>query len=175
MKLFLAILLALVPIFVWIINRRIAKRKKRLKLLKKHITIYYTDLLFVIFNFLLIYSVAEMSAALVVWILIISCLTGIAMHVFWTKLSHDHLLKYPEMATIHAAYFVFQFILIIIFLLSDSTNYLFTSINLFLLGAYFMSYFFVSGKINPKALKSDMLMGLLGLVVVVLKGVLLLH
>jgi len=38
-----------------------------------------------------------------------------------------------------------------------------------------MSYFFVSGKINPKALKSDMLMGLLGLVVVVLKGVLLLH
>jgi hypothetical protein len=81
MKLIIAILLALLPFISWIIQYLVSKKNGLINSFKNHWTCYYGDWIFVIINFVFIYSV-EISNKL--WsILLISFIINIFTHSIW--------------------------------------------------------------------------------------------
>ncbi len=81
MKLVLSILLALLPLFVWIIQYFYSKSHNLLKTFRKHWTCYYGDWIFVLVNFFFLYSV---SVSEIIYLLaLISIIINLYIHALW--------------------------------------------------------------------------------------------
>lgn len=81
MKLIVSILLALLPLFVWIIQYFYSKSHNLLKIFRKHWTCYYGDFIFVIINFFFIYSVS--ISKIIYFLALISIIVNLCAHAIW--------------------------------------------------------------------------------------------
>jgi hypothetical protein len=79
----LAIILALLPIFSFLLQYFISNRNKKLKYFKELIPVMYLDWIFIPFNILVVYSIESVSR-LVLWIaLLTSFITNFSVHRYW--------------------------------------------------------------------------------------------
>ena len=177
-KLLIAVILAILPIISFFLQYNFSKKENCLKAIKKHVTVFYSDWIFVIFNILFVYSVSFTSIGGLILILIFSAIANIAMHIYWSRLpieedgSHMYNSKTRKLLNAGKVHFLFSTIetaLILTFLFSPTINkfYLYESA---ILGLYFLSYIPSSLKIhNGRLLISDLITCILGILAILIK------
>lgn len=182
MKFLIAILLASLPLISWMIQYYASKKNGLIKSFKDHWTCYYGDWIFVIINFLFIYSVQISN---ILWItLLMSLIINIFTHTTWgntnkSEKSNGHFfyhqtnkLNYAGISHLIFSTIQMGIIMSIIFL-KPVTPFIFIELLFVLLFGIFIIY--GSYKIHSKIDKMDLLAGSLLIIIVSSKIVFLLN
>lgn len=163
-----SIALALVPVFNFALQHYFSKKDDLLNLSKKHWTTYWGDFVFVIFNFLFLYSVTINTAA-VLSLIILSTIANIIIHILFIKLynnpeciyymitrNHSNLTR---AGWVHFAFSTFQTFLI---LLAFFSSMVFPQFYLLYFSIYLVSVIFSYGskKIHGKIMWYDFLVSI---------------
>jgi len=175
--LLIAVILALIPVLSWFIQYHLAKIDGKLKLFEKHLSVYYFDWVFVVFNLLWIYSVS-FNYFIIVFSLIVSLIVTSLIHIFWKKLHikekkpvYMYDLKKRKITPAGVWHFLYHFIqlfLIIVFLLSDVSN-IYSYLALFCLFLFFVGATFSSKSIHGKVSLTDWPFLILGFIIFFIK------
>lgn len=182
MKFIIAILLALLPFISWIIQYLVSKKNGLINSFKNHWTCYYGDWIFVIINFIFIYSV---KVSKFLWyILLASFIISIFTHNIWgnknkSNKSNGHFfynetnkLNYAGIS--HLFFSAIQIgIIISILFLKPIIPIIFIELAFVLLFGIFITY--GSYKIHSKIDKMDLMVSLVLIVIIISKIVFLLN
>jgi len=160
----------------------LAKRGKYLFLLKSHITVYYTDWLFLPFNLILPFVIL-FDFNLFLRLLILTTILSLFTHSFWFSCSKKarrggcffnvQKNKPRSVTVLHFFFTGLEMALIFIFFLSSPVNTILFYGEIFILFLFSLSFFTNSKKINGKFLISDGVNGLflIGLIILKVKNV----
>ena len=118
-KLVLSIIFSLIPLIFWFIQYFLSKKMGILANFKAHFTCYYVDWIFIPINLLFLYSIKINNAFY--YLLLISIIFNIALHVFWGKIinqTNSHLFskktkKINLMGIFHLIFQILEFCIII--------------------------------------------------------------
>ena len=168
--LFISLLLGVIPLINWSLEYIFSKKNKKLKQFKSHLIARYADILFVLFNFLLLYSIIfNMNKFL--FFLPFLFIFNLFMHSFWSKyhskLSHHFMSNSGKIKSAGIVHFIFSIIqtaFILLFLFSKPISS-FYYIGLLLLILFGLLSFVFSRKMHGKFIFSDAII-LLGLVLI---------
>ena len=172
-RVFVSIVLAIFPVVNFVVVNKLSKRKGKISLFRKHFTCFYVDWIFVLFNLLWIY-VVEIDFRLILILFLVSLLFNIISHYYWIMIlerGDPPLFGFRKMSSSGVVHFIFstaESTLIFVFLVSKVNSLL-----LFLEGGililFFLGVIYGSRKINGRVLISDLVVGLLGIIITLFK------
>lgn len=176
--LIIAILLACLQLVHALLEHYDSKKNKRIHLLKRHVTDYYLDWIFVPFNFLLLYSVSfNINILLIVSAL--AFLGNLIVHYYWFRI-HTRLEASSYMfdskknkihfsGYVHFLFSIIETILIIMFFFSSIISSL-VYIEAILLLIYFSFLVIQSKKVNNGRFEySDLVVCIVGIAALIVK------
>ena len=176
-KIIIGFILALFPILNFIFAYYYSKKDGKLHLFRNHTNFYYSDRLFIIFNFLLVFTITfNYYWALVMGLFSIIC--SFVVNILWfahhRKTNNEgHMYNFKtrrltKAGLVHAVFLPIQLFLILYFVIFSLPN-IFSVVNLIILLAYFFTFPMTSKNIHGRFILSDLLVFLLGLIVIIIK------
>lgn len=162
----------MLPVLSFLLTYCFSSKQGKLKFFRKHLTNYYSDWMLVLFNFLLVFSIAFS----IKWCVILFCISvvlNLLMHKHYSKViaeenkgSHFYdieLKKWTYSGIVHFIFSTIQTTLILMFLMLSVNSY-FTYIEGAILILFLLCMLFTSRKMNGKIPVFDLVEVIAGIV-----------
>lgn len=174
-KIWIALILAFVPVLSWSLSYYFSKKEGKLKFFKNHFTFYYADWLFVLFNFLFVFCTN--LNILFIPVISVSIVLSILINRIWFKgginklEAHMYNWKTRELTKTGHIHFVFMFfqLALILFFIVFSIKNVSSIVSCLILILYFLSYPKSSKNLHKKFILSDILVCSFGILIVLVK------
>ena len=172
-KIFLGVLLALIPVVNFCLAYYFSKKDYRLHLFKEHWSCYFFDWIFVPFNFFVAFSI-NIGSVTLSYALLVSVFVSFFIHWFWINIHKREKIdfymydlkadRFTRAGIVHFIFFVIELALVSLFFIF-SLNDVFSYLALFLIACFFLSTIPSSRHVHGKVKESDGVFLFLGLAI----------